>query len=134
MPGEPGGGNCDRRPMRVLLLSADRRFREALSLLLTRRGCEVSLATGALALDRRLERERIQVVVIDAGGSLAAAARTVAAVQAMSRAVGVVVVEDNPVPVLPALRAVPKWGAFAELFAAVEQACAEQSQTSEASS
>jgi uncharacterized protein len=116
--GEPDGD----APMRVMVLSTDRRFREVAALLLTRRGCEVSVGDGTRALTDSPDRDRVQVVVIDAGRSLAAAARMVAAVEAFSRPIGIVVVNDQPQPSLRKLRTVPKWGSFNELFAAVERA------------
>lgn len=108
--------------MNVLVLSRDRRFREVAAVLLARRGCKVAVGDEVGKLSQRLERERIEVVVIDAGRSLAAAARMAAAVQALSRPVGIVLVEDQPKPALPKLQTVPKWGSFPELFAAIEQA------------
>jgi hypothetical protein len=71
-----------------------------------------------------VDRNRADVVVIDAERSLVAAARTAAAVQALSRPVGIVVVNDPPENGLRNLRAIPKWGSFEVLFAAVEQAYA----------
>lgn len=112
--------------MNVMVLSTDRRFREVVALLLARRGCEVSVQDGTRALAERLDREHIEVVVIDAGRSLSGAAQMAAAVQALSRPVGIVVVEDQPKPSLPALQTIPKWGSFAELFAAIEQAHGER--------
>jgi uncharacterized protein len=113
-------------PMHVMVLSADWRFREVLSLLLERRGCEVSAAEGTRMLEERLDRGLVEVVVIDAGRSLATAARMVAAVEALSRPVGIVVVDDHPKPAFPKLQTIPKWGSFDLLFAAVEQAYAER--------
>lgn len=108
--------------MNVFVVSTDRRFREVAAVLLERRGCEVGIGDGTSLLMRRLEREEIEVVVIDASRSLATAARMAAAVQAMSRQVGIVVVEDQPRPTLPKLHTVPKWGSFPSLFAAIERA------------
>lgn len=109
--------------MNLLVVSSDRRFREMAAVLLARRGCEVVVADETGGLAQRIEREEIEVVVIDASRSLSAAARVAAAVQAMSRPVGIVVVEENPRATLANLQTLPKWGAFGELFAAIERAC-----------
>lgn len=109
--------------MNLLVISTDRRFREMAAVLLARRGCEVVVAEQTGGLPQRIEREEVEVVVIDASRSLAAAARVAAAVQAMSRPVGIVVVEDHPRATLAQLQTLPKWGAFQELFAAIERAC-----------
>jgi DNA-binding NtrC family response regulator len=106
----------------LLVISADRRFREMAAVLLARRGCEVVVGDETGGLAQRIERQEIEVVVIDASRSLAAAARVAAAVQAMSRPVGIVVVEDHPRATLAKLQTLPKWGAFGELFAAIEHA------------
>jgi uncharacterized protein len=119
----------EQRPehaMQVMVLSTDRRFREVVSLLLARRGCAVSVGDGTSVLGERIEREHIEVVVIDAGRSLAAGARMAAAIEALSRPVGIVVVDDQQQPTLPKLHTIPKWGSFEELFAAVERAHAQR--------
>jgi uncharacterized membrane protein (UPF0127 family) len=126
---EPIGAAALDRPeasMHVMVLSSDRRFREVVSLLLARRGCAVSAGEGTGTLAERIDRDRTQVVVIDAGRSLAVAARMAAAVEALSRPVGIVVVGDQPESVLTRLETIPKWGSFDELFAAVRDAHAER--------
>jgi DNA-binding NtrC family response regulator len=112
--------------MRVMVVSTDRRFREVASLLLERRGCTVSLGEGAGTLAERVDRDRIEVVIIDAGQSLATAARMTAAVQAVSRPVGVVVVGDETHNKLIRLQAIAKWGSFERLFEAVKQSHSER--------
>lgn len=107
--------------MQVMVLSSDRRFREIASLLLARRGCDVTLGKDGRKLTERLERERTDVVVIDAERSLAAAARLAAAVDALSYPVGIVVVNDQPEADLTKFQTVPKWGSFDRLFSAVVQ-------------
>lgn len=115
-------GQRNEPSMQVLVLSSDRRFREVASLLLTRRGCAVSLGEGTGTLAECIDRDRAEVVVIDAERSLAAAARMAAAAQALNRPVGIVVVNNQPEHSLHNLRTVPKWGSFEVLFTAVEQA------------
>lgn len=124
-PAEAGGPGGRREPsMRVMVLSADRRFREIASLLLMRRGCSVAVGENSRALAERLERDRTEVVVIDAERSLAAAARMATAIDALSHPVGIVVVNDQAEADLTSFHAVPKWGSFDELFAAITEACA----------
>jgi uncharacterized protein len=108
--------------MRVMVLSPDRRFREVTCLLLARRGCLVSTGEGAGTLAERIDRDRTDVVVIDAGRSLAAAARMAAAVDAHSRPVGVVVVRDESQSALTRLPTILKWGSFETLFSAIAEA------------
>lgn len=55
-----------RQEMRVLVIAQDRRFREVASLLLTRRGCSVSVSASASMLAERVTRAHTEVVVIDA--------------------------------------------------------------------
>lgn len=107
--------------MKVMVLSSDRRFREIASLLLARRGCDVTLGKDGRKLAERLEREYTDVVVIDAERSLAAAARIAAAVDALSYPVGIVVVNDQPEADLTKFQTVPKWGSFDRLFSAAVQ-------------
>jgi DNA-binding NtrC family response regulator len=107
--------------MRVMVLSSDRRFREVTSLLLERRGCAVSLGEGGGTLAERVDRDGTEVVIIDVGQSLAAAARTTAALEALSRPVGIVVVGDEAQNKLRKLQGITKWGSFDRLFEAVKQ-------------
>lgn len=109
-----------------MVISSDRRFREVASLLLTRRGCEVSVCERTSPVAARIQRERIEVVVIDAARSLAAAARMAAAVEALGHPVGVVVVDDRSESPLRRLETIPKWGSFDALFRAVTQAHADR--------
>jgi DNA-binding NtrC family response regulator len=107
--------------MHVMVLSTDRRFREVASLLLERRGCTVSRGEGMGTLAERIDRDHTDVVIIDAGPSLAAAARMTAALEALSHQVGVVVVGDDTQNQLLKLQAITKWGSFDRLFEAVRQ-------------
>lgn len=109
-------------PMHVMVLSTDRRFREVASLLLARRGCKVSVGDGSPVLSQQIDSEHTEVLVIDAARSLAAAARVAAAVEALNRPVGIVMVDDHSEPIIPRLPTLPKWGSFEDLFAAVQQA------------
>lgn len=111
-----------REAMRVLVIAPDRGFREVASLLLTRRGCSVSVSASASMLAERVARAHTEVVVIDATASLSAAARTVAAAEALIPRVGVVVVGDATETEPLKLRIVEKWGSFDALFEAVADA------------
>jgi uncharacterized membrane protein (UPF0127 family) len=112
------------QPRRVLVLSPDRQFRTVVSLLLARRNCSVTTTANAARIGELIVRERTDVAVIDAGESPSTPA--VAAVQALAQPVGVVLVADE----LPGLAhdppALPKWGPFGDLLAAIEQADARQ--------
>ncbi|MDX6642776.1 MAG: hypothetical protein QOD76_738, partial [Solirubrobacteraceae bacterium] len=68
--------------------------------------------------------KRADVVVIDAGVSLTAAARTVATVEALVPRVGVVVVADDAERSLTNRPVLDKWGPFESFFAAIERAYA----------
>jgi hypothetical protein len=110
------------QPLRVLLIARDRRFRTVASALLTRRRCAVTISPNPARLDELVERDGIDVVVIDAGPMLTAAARTVAAVEALSPPVGVVLVADDAEAGLHEMTVLAKWGPFEEFFAAIEKA------------
>jgi Asp/Glu/hydantoin racemase len=69
-----------------------------------------------------VERDRIEVVVLDCGGLLTAAARTVAAIGQLNPAVGVVLVADEAEAGLLNLPVLAKWGPFEDIYAAIEQA------------
>jgi uncharacterized membrane protein (UPF0127 family) len=120
-----GRGELTRlQPRRVLVLSPDRQFRTVVSLLLARRNCSVTTTANAARISELIVRERTDVAVIDAGES--PSTPVVAAVQALAQPVGVVLVADE----LPGLShdppALPKWGPFGDLLAAVERADARQ--------
>jgi uncharacterized membrane protein (UPF0127 family) len=119
MPGQLG--DLTRlQPLRVLVISPDRHYRTVMSLLLARHNCSVTTTAKASRAAGLVGRESPDVVVIDA--SKEAAAVAVGAVGALARPVGVVVVSDevkSPAPESPLLS---KWGPFADLLAAVEEA------------
>lgn len=108
--------------LRVLLIARDRRFRTVASALLARRGCTVAANASPQDVARLVERERADVVVVDAGALLTAAARTVATVMALSPPVGVVLVGDEAEGGLHNLPVLAKWGPFEDFYAAIEQA------------
>lgn len=120
----------DGRPQtRVLLVATDRRFRTVASALLTRRSYSVTVHAQTDDIAELAVRERADVAVIDATGSLTAAARETARLRTLLPHVGVVAVSDDPHDGLLALPVLPKWGSFGPLFAAIEQARGDQELT-----
>jgi DNA-binding NtrC family response regulator len=109
-------------PVRVLLVSQDRRFLRAAGLLLSRRGYLVEEAEQVAELAQRIERQRTNVVVLDASNSLTIAARAAAAVDALTSRVGIVTVSEYPESTgLQSVDVVPKWEGH-RLVEAVEHA------------
>jgi uncharacterized membrane protein (UPF0127 family) len=105
--------------MRVLLVGGDRRFRSLAALLLTRRGCSVSFVEHLVSVEG-LVLAATDVVVLDAGSSITAAARDAAQIEALDPPVGVVVVGEEPQET--AMPVLAKWGSFDELYGAIDRA------------
>ncbi len=109
------------RPIRTLVIARDLGFRQRAMTVLVALG-PVSFAVVApdevVAL---VERQRPDVVVLDATGAAAAIGETVAALHEVNPHLGVVVVSDESgrTRSLPAL---PKWGWAADLARAVQVA------------
>lgn len=82
------------QPLRVLLSGHDRRFLRVTSFLLSRRGYAV-VDAGTDDPARAADRERADVVLLEPDGSRAAAARTVAALQALPRAPAILLAVDD---------------------------------------
>ena len=121
------GAPCKGAPA-VLLIAADRRFRDVVALLLERRGCAVSTTASIGALAEHVERDRPDVAVIDASGSPAWATRAAVAVSALQPALGIVIVEEGELDAPGAAEdRLSKWGSFQLLFDAVERAAHEVS-------
>lgn len=116
----PDDGLGRLRPLGVLVVSSDRHFRTAISMLLARRNCSVTTTANAARVAELIARDNVDVVVVDHSSS--SAAETATTVRGLARPVGVVAVagearagiEDPPILV--------KWGPFEELFAAIEDA------------
>jgi CheY-like chemotaxis protein len=106
---------------RVLVVGADRRFRSVAAALLSRRGCAVTLHERMTSVAELAKREGTEVVILDAGTSLTAAAYEAAQIEKLDPPVGVVVVGDVPEESLSAMPVLAKWGSFDALFSAVEQ-------------
>jgi CheY-like chemotaxis protein len=107
---------------RVLLIGKDRRFRSVAAALLTRRGCAVTLGDGSARIAELARQVRADVVVLDAGTSLTAAALETAPLQTLNPPVGVVVVGEEPEQGLSAMPVLAKWGSFDKFYGAVQQA------------
>jgi DNA-binding NtrC family response regulator len=109
------------RRIRVLVVSRDRPFAAMAKFLLAREGidAEASSRPGDLF---ELVRRRIDVVVIDATGSLANAASAAAELEALYPGIGVVMVTDERGPQARALPVLPKWAALEELAEAARRA------------
>jgi hypothetical protein len=107
---------------RVLVVGTDRRFRSVIAALLSQRGCSVTLGERITNIAEQAQRESAEVVVLDAGASLSAAAREAAQIEALDPPVGIVVVGDETEGSLSALTVLPKWGSFDGLYGAIEHA------------
>jgi uncharacterized membrane protein (UPF0127 family) len=108
------------RPLRILIVSSDNRFRTVMSLLLARRNCSVTTTANAGRIAELIARESTDVVVIDTGELPVAA--TLATVGALAHPVGIVLVGDETTPSLSDATTMAKWGPFGELVEAIERA------------
>lgn len=108
---------------RVLLVTTDRRFRALASTLLSQRGYTVIVSRGSEDVSELAERERADVVLLDATASLTAVARQSARLGSLPTPVGVVAVSGESAGSLEALPVLSKWASFDEVLAAVERTC-----------
>jgi uncharacterized membrane protein (UPF0127 family) len=117
-------GASDLSALRVLIVSVDRRFRAVTAALLSRRGAIVTLAERIEDPSDLPSGQCPEVVVVDAGDSLVAAALTAAAIERVDPTIGIVVVGDRNGAArrLPANPVLTKWGSFNGLYAAIERA------------
>jgi uncharacterized membrane protein (UPF0127 family)/CheY-like chemotaxis protein len=108
-----------RRP-RVMLASTDSRFVSVTSFLLTRNGYEVETTHEPASVVATVEEAEPDVVVIDASDGTIGALRSVAALEALYRRVGVVVVADatDAMP-LKNMHVLDKWSTFERLRARI---------------
>jgi hypothetical protein len=119
-----GGELVRLRPLRILIISSDRRFRTVMSLLLARRNCSVTTTANAGRVGELIARENTDVVVIDIGELQTAAA--IATVGTLALSVGVVLVADETSPNRSSSAAIAKWGPFEEFVEAIERADADR--------
>jgi uncharacterized membrane protein (UPF0127 family) len=108
------------RPLRVLVVSPDGRFRSVMSLLLARHNCVVTTTPSAARVPELIMEESADVVVIEDGRQ--PAAKVIAMVEELERPVGTLLVADQPRPADPCAPIVGKWGPFQELLEAIEAA------------
>lgn len=103
------------RPLRVMLSMSDRRCMRVTAFLLARRGYDVVQDGGRNPLEAAT-RARSDVVVLEAQGSRAEAARMLATLAASNASPGVVaVVADDLAKAFPGIPTVSKWTPIDEL-------------------
>jgi len=111
-----GAPNVPNGTTRVLLGTEDDRFLRLARFLLTRNNVQVESTKRLVRTVDLVERHHPNVVVIDATGSLADAARTVAAVEALYPHVALMVVCDGEPPRwTTGLKVTEKWEALETL-------------------
>lgn len=110
-------------PIRVLLVSRDRRFLRVAALLFRQRGCVVESTERPSEMLDRIATQRTNVVVLDGSDSLAATARAMALIEALPADVVPLVVYEGADSAPPRnLSLMSKWGAFEELVHEVQRA------------
>ncbi len=110
------------RPLNVLIVSPDRRFRSVVEMLLTRRECSSYGIASAEGVAETIARERVDVALVEGMRLLREVAGAVAQSAAVAPPVGVVLVADAVEPGLSGPLALAKWSSFDELFAAIVEA------------
>jgi CheY-like chemotaxis protein len=117
-------GLTDAGPLRVLLVGSDRRFRSVAAALLTQRGYSVAAGERAAESLKLAKLEHADVVVIDAGGHLQAAAREAMRLSGHNPPIGVVIVGEDAdelaAAAQPGVTMISKWGSFERLYHAIE--------------
>jgi DNA-binding response OmpR family regulator len=119
--GQPYPENVQRlQPLRVLLSGRDRRFTRVTSFLLARRGYDVAYAEIGDVADA-VERRRADVLLLETDGSRAAAARVLAALQALAIPPGVLLVcNQDERSRWDGVRSIEKWTPLDKLVAEIE--------------
>jgi DNA-binding NtrC family response regulator len=117
---EIAGANLDNvralRPLRVLVAARDRRFLRVAGFLLVRGGFDVETTPRPKDLLQVIERQQVDIVILDASESLDETARCVAAVEALHPHVTVLVVSDDGATASTVnLRVFGKWKSFERL-------------------
>jgi hypothetical protein len=117
----------ESRTIRVAIGTRDRRFGRVAGFLLARNGFIVDDSSDPAELAELLGRGSVDVVLLDAGESLAGAARTARAFEAVAPDVGVVLaVNDGSADGAHVgdIVTVPKWGSFDAVVDALERSFA----------
>jgi hypothetical protein len=122
VPGARGGAGGTSEATRVLIVASDRRFRAVTAVLLTRRGCSVTVSERMAEVAELVEQQATDVVLLDAGALGDAVAPKVAEVEMLAPRIGVVIVAEGPHGSFSAAQALPKWGPFEELYGAIDRA------------
>jgi DNA-binding NtrC family response regulator len=117
---ESVGVNLDNvralRRLRVLVAAHDRRFLRVAGFLLARGGFDVESTPRSRDLLQAVDRRPPDIVILDASESLAEAARSVAAIEALHPHVTVLVVSDEGSAASTVnLRVFDKWKSFERL-------------------
>jgi hypothetical protein len=120
-PAEPRARLLRLRPLRVLVVSADERFRAVSSMLIARRGCEIFTAAEADRLAELIAGERIDVVVMDGDVEWAELSVASASLEGFSPLAGLVAVAERAGE-SSGRSQLARWGEFEDLFAAIEDA------------
>jgi uncharacterized membrane protein (UPF0127 family) len=121
------GAEQNAGTIRVAIGTRDRRFGRVAGFLLSRNGFIVDDSNDPAGLADLLGRGAVDVVLLDAGESLAGAARTARAFEALAPDVGIVLAVNEQSPTGPSagdIATVPKWGSFDEVIEAVERSFA----------
>jgi uncharacterized membrane protein (UPF0127 family) len=120
------GGEHNGRTIRVAIGTRDRRFGRVAGFLLTRSGFAVNGSHDPAGLTDLVGRGAVDVVLLDVGESLAGAARTARAFEALAPDVGIVLAVDNSgkTPSAGDIVTVPKWGSFDAVVDALEHSFA----------
>jgi DNA-binding NtrC family response regulator len=116
---DTGNVRALRRP-RVLVAASDRTFLRVARFLLRRHGLDAGWTQRPRELLDALERERPDIVILDASDSLTQAAQLVGAIEALHRHVTVVVVADDPGETNGTLQVFAKWTSLETLVLKLE--------------
>jgi hypothetical protein len=107
------------RPLHVLIVSGDHRFRAVIEMLVARRGCSVLSLSAPDSVARTVVDERVDVLLVDGPAALSEIAHDIAHCDASLPPVGVVLVAERDEQASSGFCSLTKWGPFDELFAAV---------------
>lgn len=121
MPQEAARNVRRLRPLRVLLVSRDRRFIRVTSFLLERRGYDVLQVSSPDVVEAAV-RSRADVVVLEPEPSRAMSARAIAALAALPTPPGIVMIENGGHEEAPGTSAVTKWARIDDLAREIDTA------------
>jgi DNA-binding NtrC family response regulator len=116
---DTGNVRALRRP-RVFVAASDRNFLRVAQFLLRRQGFDAGSTQRPRELLAALDRERPDIVILDASDSLTEAAHLVGAIEAVHPHVTVVVVADDPGEQNDTLQVFAKWTSLETLVLKLE--------------